>query len=59
VPYLLRHSFATIAWSLGLDIDTARRIMRHTDTKMLDRIYTRPRPKDLVARAAAFDVPAR
>jgi integrase len=53
-PYLLRHSFATLAWSLGLDKDVARRIMRHTDLGMLDKVYTRPRPADLVERAAAF-----
>lgn len=55
-PYLLRHSFATLAWSLGVPQEVARRIMRHTDNKMLDRIYCRPRPQDLVARAAKFDL---
>lgn len=56
-PYLLRHSFATIAWSCGVDQDVARRVMRHADTSMLDRIYQRPRPADLVARLAAFKGP--
>lgn len=55
-PYLLRHSFATIAWSLGIEQDVARRIMRHCDLKMLDKVYCRPRPAALVARVAAFDV---
>jgi integrase len=55
-PYLLRHSFATIAWSLDIPQDVARRIMRHTNGAMLDRVYTRPRPADLVARLARFDV---
>jgi integrase len=55
-PYLLRHSFATLAWSLGIPQDTARRVMRHCDLKMLDRVYTRPRPAELVARVAGFDV---
>jgi integrase len=56
-PYLLRHSFATIAWALGVEKDVARRILRHTDVMMLDKVYCRPRPADLVARVAAFDVP--
>jgi integrase len=55
--YLLRHSFATIEWSLGIDQDVARRIMRHTDEKMLRDVYCRPRPADLAARVAAFDLP--
>lgn len=55
--YLLRHSFATIAWSLGIEQDMARRIMRHTDEKMLRDVYCRPRPADLVAKVAAFDLP--
>ena len=55
-PYLLRDSFATIAWSLGIDKDVARRILRHTDEKMLDEVYCRPRPADLVERVAAFDL---
>lgn len=56
-PYLLRHSFATIAWSLGIDIDLTRRIMRHKDETMLRRVYQRPRPADLVERVAAFSLP--
>ncbi|MEZ4236818.1 MAG: tyrosine-type recombinase/integrase [Myxococcota bacterium] len=56
--YRLRHAFATIAWSLGIEFDVARRIMRHTDEKMLRDVYCRPRPADLVARVAAFDLPA-
>jgi integrase len=55
--YLLRDSFATIAWSLGIDMDVARRILRHADETMLREVYCRPRPADLVARVAAFDVP--
>jgi len=53
-PYLLRHSFATIAWSVGVPKDVARRILRHTDEKMLDDVYTRPRPAELAERLAAF-----
>jgi integrase len=53
--YLLRHSFATIAWSLGIEMDVARRILRHADEKMLREVYCRPRPADLVAKVAAFD----
>lgn len=56
-PYLLRHSFATIAWSLGIEKDVARRVMRHADEAMLNKVYTRPRPADLVAKVAAFDAP--
>ena len=48
--YLLRDSFATIAWSLGIDMDVARRILRHADETMLREVYCRPRPADLVAR---------
>lgn len=55
-PYLLRHSFATIAWSLGIAQDVARRVMRHTNDRMLDEVYCRPRPADLVARVGAFDL---
>lgn len=55
-PYLLRHSFATIAWTLGIDKDVARRIMRHTTTKMLDEVYARPRPEDLAKKLTAFDL---
>jgi integrase len=56
-PYLLRHSFATIAWSIGVEKDVARRILRHTDLMMLEKVYCRPRPADLVERVAAFDAP--
>lgn len=55
-PYLLRHSFATIAWSVGVERDVTRRIGRWTDDRMLDEVYCRPRPADLVARVAAFDL---
>jgi integrase len=54
-PYLLRDSFATIAWSVGIDKDVARRVMRHSDDKMLDRVYCRPRPAALAA-VAKFDL---
>lgn len=54
--YLLRHSFATIAWSPRIELDVARRIMRHTDDKMLREVCCRPRPADLVAKVAKFDV---
>lgn len=54
-PYLLRHSFATLAWSLNMDEDTARRVLRHTDEKMLRRVYQRPRPGDLVERVQMLD----
>jgi integrase len=54
-PYLLRHSFATIAWSVGVEKDVARRILRHTDERMLDEVYCRPRPADLVERVSKFD----
>lgn len=55
-PYLLRHSFATIAYLLGIEKDVTRRIGRWTDDAMLDHVYTRPRPADLVAKLARFDV---
>jgi integrase len=54
-PYLLRDSFATIAWSLEIDIDVARRVMRHTNDKMIREVYCRPRPADLVKAVQAFD----
>lgn len=53
-PNLLRHSFATIAWSLGIEEDVARRVLRHTSDEMLKRVYSRPRPADLVSRVEAF-----
>jgi integrase len=55
-PYLLRASFATLAWSLGIEKDVARRVLRHVDERMLDEVYCRPRPKDLVERVSAFDL---
>ena len=45
-PYLLRSTFATIAFVVGLDKEYTRRIGRWTDTKMLDRIYARPDAAD-------------
>lgn len=56
-PYLLRHSFATLAWTLGVERDTARRVLRHSDFKMLDQVYCRPRPQDLVEKVARFALP--
>ncbi|MEZ5333609.1 MAG: hypothetical protein R2991_16600 [Thermoanaerobaculia bacterium] len=56
-PYLLWHSFATIAWSLGIEMDVARRILRHADETMLLEVHSRPQPAELVAKVAAFDVP--
>ncbi len=58
-PYLLRDSFATIAWSLDILMDAAWRVLRHTDDTMLRKVYCRPRPADLVARVAAFDFAER
>ncbi|GEM_PF-4706419 len=55
-PGLLRPSFATLAWALGVDKDVARRVLRHTTTKMLDEVYCRPRPEALVERVKAFDL---
>lgn len=55
-PNLLRHSFATIAWSLGLERDVARRVLRHTSDDMLRRVYARPRPSELVSRVEAFSL---
>lgn len=55
-PYLLRHSFATIAFLTGLPKDITRRIGRWTDDEMLDHVYARPLPADLVPMATAFDV---
>lgn len=56
-PYLLRDSFASIAWSLGIEMDAARRVMRHVDERMLMQVYCRPRPEELVRLVEAFDVP--
>jgi site-specific recombinase XerD len=55
-PYLLRHSFATLAYLLGVDKDDTRRIGRWTDTAMLDEVYCRPRPADVAAKLARFEV---
>ncbi len=55
-PYLLRHSFATIAWNLGLGKDEAIRIMRHVDAKMMDEVYCTPAPEDVAKRLSAFDI---
>lgn len=53
-PYNCRHSFATLAWSAGIPKEIARRILRHTDDRMLDKVYARPSPADLAARVAGF-----
>ncbi len=53
--YLLRHSFATIAWTVGIEKESTRTIGRWKDYSMLDEVYRRPRPKDVVPRLAAFD----
>ncbi len=55
-PYLLRHSFATLAWVQGIEKDVARRMLRHTDERMLDEVYARPRPTDLGAKLVGFDL---
>lgn len=55
-PYLLRHSFATIAFLLGVEKDVTRRVGRWVNSRILDQVYTRPRPADLVAKIARFDV---
>jgi len=56
-PYLLRDSFATIAWIQGIPLDIARRVMRHTaDSRMLEEVYCRPRPEDVAKRIQAFDI---
>lgn len=57
-PYLLRHSFATVCGSLGIEMDVARRIMRHTSTKMMKQVYARPRPADLAKKLAGFALSA-
>lgn len=57
-PYLLRDSCATICWSLRIDIDTTRRLLRHTDETMLRRVYQRPRPEELGERVAMFMAPS-
>ncbi len=53
-PYLLRDSFATICWSLGIPKDVCRRMMRHVNERMLDRVYQRPRPAELAKHVQAF-----
>lgn len=55
-PYLLRDSFATIAWCVGVPMDVARRVLRHTDDRMIQQVYCRPRPEDLVDHVRAFDL---
>ena len=42
------------AWSLGIERDVTRRILRHVDEKMLDEVYCRPRPEELAERVKAF-----
>lgn len=53
-PYSLRSSFATIAWAAGVPKDVARRILRHTDSRMLDEVYERPTPQQLADKVAGF-----
>ncbi|MBT3217628.1 MAG: site-specific integrase [Proteobacteria bacterium] len=55
-PYLLRDSFATIAWLQGIPKEMAKQVMRHTvDSQMFDEVYCRPRPADVAERMKAFD----
>jgi integrase len=56
-PYLLRHSFATIAFLCRVEKEVTRRIGRWTDDAMLDDVYCNPGAGDLVERAAMFDFP--
>lgn len=56
-PKILRDSCATICWSLGIPRDVTRRLLRHVDERMLQTVYERPRPSDLVERVAAFAMP--
>lgn len=53
-PYMLRHTFATLAWASGIPEDVARRIMRHTDSKMLREVYQNPTPAQLAEKVAGF-----
>jgi integrase/recombinase XerD len=56
-PYLLRDSFATIAWGAGIPLDLARRVMRHTaKSRVLEEVYCRPRAEDVALRIQAFDI---
>ena len=56
-PYLLRHSFATLAFLLGIPKEITKRIGRWSDYKMLENVYTRPRAKDLAKKLQSFDLP--
>jgi len=38
-PYVMRHSFATLAASSGMPITTAQAVLRHTDLSMLWSVY--------------------
>lgn len=38
-PYVMRHSFATLAASSGMPITTAQAVLRHTDLSMLWGVY--------------------
>ncbi len=56
-PYLLRDSFATIAWLQGIPLDIARRVMRHTaESRVLEEVYCRPRPEEVARRMEGFDI---
>jgi integrase len=57
-PYLLRHSFATLAYLLGVEKEVTRRIGRWTDMAMLDEVYCRPRPADLAPLLSRFQLRA-
>lgn len=55
-PYLVRGTFATLAYTLGLPKDLTRRLGRWTDGRMLDEVYCRPRATDLAGLAGAMDL---
>jgi integrase len=56
-PYLMRDSFATIAWAQGIPMDLARRVMRHeVGSRVLEAVYCRPRAADLAKAMAGFDL---
>lgn len=46
-PNDLRRSFATLLIEAGVDRDVVRRLLGHTTSAMVDRVYGKPRPEAL------------
>ena len=57
-PNDLRRTFATLLVSGGVSLDTTRRLLGHSSTAMVERVYGRPDPVAVGVLAASGDLPS-